>query len=417
MKRTPYLAVLVALLTGYAYASSLQAVAAYTFTCNGNQNQRSGPCPKGGRPESLILGSDGKFYGAAQVSMEGDSAPNGGTVFSLASARVKVLHTFVPGPDKNYADGNLPGLLTEGPDGKLYGETVYGGNDGCNGYCGYGVLYRVNRDGSGFRVIHKFCSETNCADGVDGYALVAGTDGNVYGTTMGGGSNTCEGYPCGTLFRVTPSTGKYEVVVNLDETTGGIPSGLIVAADQTFWGTTEIGSQGQTLFHYTEATGELQSVPMNFPKVNGLIPQGRLLTIGPHGNFYGVYEIYGVSGAGLFEFHVGDQQTQLFPFYTNQDGAGTPLTMLFASDGNLWIGDLNGSDGYGDIVALSPSDGRLIRRLSPFSSSAAIGAYPSEISQFQDGTLWGTTIQFGKAFTNHFADGTVFHLNAGLPPR
>ena len=236
MKRTPYLAVLVALLTGYAYASSLQAVAAYTFTCNGNQNQRSGPCPKGGRPESLILGSDGKFYGAAQVSMEGDSAPNGGTVFSLASARVKVLHTFVPGPDKNYADGNLPGLLTEGPDGKLYGETVYGGNDGCNGYCGYGVLYRVNRDGSGFRVIHKFCSETNCADGVDGYALVAGADGNVYGTTMGGGSNTCEGYPCGTLFRVTPSTGKYEVVVNFDETTGGIPSGLIVAADQTFLG-------------------------------------------------------------------------------------------------------------------------------------------------------------------------------------
>jgi len=415
MKRTTQLAVFVALLSGCAYAAAHQPVAAYTFLCNGGQ-LRSGPCPEGGRPDSLIRGSDGNFYGTAQVSEEGDSAPNGGTVFSLSRTGLKVLHTFLPGPNKDYANGNLPAMLTEGPDGKLYGETTYGGINGCNGYCGYGVLFRVNRDGSVFEVIHKYCSETNCVDGSFGGVLVVGTDGNVYGTS-GGGPNLCEGYPCGTLFRVTPSTGRYEVVVNFDDTTGGIPSGLIVAADHTFWGMLAIGSQGQMLFHYTESTGTLHSIPMNFPKVNGLIPQGELLTIGPQGAFYGVYEIYGMSGAGLFEFQPGNTQTQLFPFYTNQDGAGFPITMLFASDGNLWITDFNGSNGYGDIITISPSNGSLLQRLSPFSSVGAVGAYPNSLIQLNDGTLWGTTTQYGKASSGHFADGTIFGLNAGLPPR
>ena len=52
------------------YAASQEPVAVYTFTCTGNASQRVGPCPQGGRPISLIQGSDSNFYGAAQVSSE-----------------------------------------------------------------------------------------------------------------------------------------------------------------------------------------------------------------------------------------------------------------------------------------------------------------------------------------------------------
>jgi len=413
MKRTTYLAVLVVLLAGYAYAANPQPVAVYTFTCNGNSFFRSGACPQGGRPDSLILGSDGNFYGAAQVSMEGSSAPNGGTVFSLTPAgTLTVLHTFAPGPNKNYPGGNLGGLVTEGPDGKIYGETIYGGIGGCNGYCGAGVLYRVNKDGSGFQIVHRYCSKPNCADGEYGGVLVVGTDNNVYGTTYYGGSNNA-----GAMFKVTPSTGAYEVVFNFNVSTiGENPSSLVVASDGTFWGTAS-SDQGEMLFHYTEASENMTWVPMNFPLVKGLPSAGSMLTFGPGGNFYGIYFIYGTSGAGMFEIEPDGSNLQLFPFYTDQDGAGAPQIMLFATDGNFWIDDYNGSDGYGDIVTLSPSDGSLIQRLSPFSATAAVGAYPAGLIQIKDGTLWGTTGQYGTASKGHFADGTVFSLNAGLPPR
>ena len=126
MKGKSLLVVLFAsLLAGSAYGASSQPVVAFTFVCTTNQFQGSGPCPKGGRPGPLVQGSDGNFYGTAQVSSEGNSQPNGGTVFSLTPAGVfKLLHKFTAAPN-NYANGNNPGLLIEGPDGNLYGTTPF----------------------------------------------------------------------------------------------------------------------------------------------------------------------------------------------------------------------------------------------------------------------------------------------------
>ncbi len=421
MKRTIYSAVLVALMAASAYASGSPFSAIYTFACNGDTVERIGPCPNGGRPESLIQGSDGNFYGTAQVSMEGVSEPNGGVVFSLTPAGTeKVLHTFTPGPDKNYPDGNIPGLLSEGPDGKLYGVTNFGGNANCSGYCGNGVLYRVNRDGTGFTVIHKFCSDTNCADGLYPGAMVSGTDGNVYGTTQAGGSGgSCSGNGCGTLFRVTPSTGAYEVVLNFTNTNGGNPSNLVVASDGTFYGIA-LGTTAVVLFHYTEATGTLQSFSVSFPLIDGILPSSPLMmTLGPNGNVYGLYGVYAENGAGVFEVNPDGSNLQLFPFYTTNPGRGTPYAMILASDGNFWVADESGIDGkgYGDMITLSPTDGSLIHTLQPFSPTSPLGVFPATLIQAGNGLMWGSTIQFGKASEKHFGDGTVFSLNAGLPPK
>ena len=420
MKRTLLFAAFLVLFASSAFAANAQPVALYTFICTGNQLFRNGPCPQGGRPDSLIQGSDGNFYGAAQDSMEGSSSPTGGTVFSVTpTGKFTLLHTFSPGASKTYPNGNLPGLLTEGPDGKLYGDTLYGGNSGCNGYCGYGLLYRVNRNGTGFKIIHKFCSEANCADGLDGYAaLVLGTDGNLYGTTYYGGTGNCSPYGgCGTIFRVTPSTGAYEVVYNFNfATTGENPSGLILAPDGTFYGSTA-SSLGELLFHYTEATGTLTTAVVNFPLINGLPARGSESLFGPNGNLYGIYGIYGTSGLGIFEVQTDGSNLQLFPFYTTQDGGGQPDGLILASDGNFWMADITGDTGSGNIITISPTDGTLIQTLTPFGESAPVGAYPMELIQAKDGTLWGSTDSFGKATKGHFGDGTVFSLNVGLPPR
>jgi uncharacterized repeat protein (TIGR03803 family) len=420
MKGKFSLVIFLALLAASAYANGQQPVAVNTFICNGNAFQRVGNCPNGGRPDSLIQGSDGNFYGAAQDSMEGSSTPTGGTVFSLTPAgKFALLHTFAAGTNKTYPNGNLPGFVAEGSDGKIYGTTLFGGVGGCNGYCGSGVLYRVSKTGTGFQVLHKFCSQANCTDGGDG-ALVAGTDGNLYGASVSGGTGaSCGQYyqGCGTIFRVTPSSGTYKVVFNFDfTTTGAFPSGLVLAADGTFYGL-ESGTTGENLFHYTPATGAFQTFGVNFPLINGLPSAGGSLTLGPNGNFYGLYHIYAVSGEGLFEVQPDGSNLQLFPFYTTQEGAGSPNGLLLATDGNFWIANFNGSSGYGDIISLSPTDGTLLQTLTPFSASAAVGAYPVSLVQAKDGTLWGSTDQYGKASAGHFADGTVFSLNVGLPPR
>lgn len=304
----------------------------------------------------------------------------------------------------------------EGPDGKLYGEAIYGGVDGCDGYCGYGVLFRINRDGSDFQVVHRFCSETNCADGTFGSPLLIGTDGNIYGAGGSGAGICTSSSICGVIFRVTPATGEYQVVFNFDSSTGSFSSGFIVGSDGTFWGTSE-NSQSEMLFHYTEATGTMQAFPVNFPEINRLPSSGTVSIQGTNGNFYGMYGVYGLTGDGIFEVDADGSNLTLFPFFTSQDRVGDPLSMLLASDGNFYIDEYNGSTGYGSILQVSPSTGQTLQTFSPFGANAPVGAYPVTIFQASNGTFWGTTVQYGKPPKGKFADGTIFNLNLGLPPR
>jgi uncharacterized repeat protein (TIGR03803 family) len=392
------------LCAGCALAAD-QSAPAYTFVCSGSG---LGPCPNGGRPDSLIIGSDGNFYGAAQVTTWETSLVTGGNIFSLTPAgKFTVLHTFSPGVNKNFPDGDLPFTLTEGPDGNLYGATIYGGVDGCDGDCGYGVLFRVGRTGTGFQLVHKFCSQTDCSDGSLPTAMVVGTDGNLYGTTSAGGSDYT-----GTIFRVTPSSGAYKVVFNFSSSHGGQnPSNLIAGPDGTFYGT----SSGTTelLFHYTPATGVVTTAPLNFPALS----HGSGLALGPNGNFYGFYFVYGINGVSLFEVEPNGGNLQIFPFYNTIDGGGTPDGLLLASDGNFWVADYNGSSEYGDIISLSPTDGSLLQTLTPFGTTSSIGGWPAGLVQASDGTLWGPSEIYGSASKGHFALGTVFNVNAGLPAR
>jgi len=358
MKGKFLLVVLFASLAGSAYGASSQPVVAFTFVCTTNQFQGSGPCPKGGRPGPLLQGSDGNFYGTAQVSSEGNSQPNGGTVFSLTPAGVfKLLHTFTAAPNK-YANGNNPGLLIEGPDGKLYGTTLFGGINN------NGVLYRVGKNGLGFQVIHQFCSKANCTDGASG-ALVVGTDGNLYGSSFTGGTGNCGQYyqGCGTIFRVTPSSGAYEVVFSFDpSTTGEFPLGITPTSDGTLHGTAS-GPSGIELFHYTPATGVFKTVAPN-----GLPTQPRTsLILGPNDNFYGLYHEYGTCCDGLFEVGLDGSHLQLFPEISTLRSGSTEGLHL-ASDHNFWLADYNGGSGAGAIMTLSPSQGTVLQTLAPFGS-------------------------------------------------
>src|SRR5688572_4593677 len=70
--------------------------------------------------------------------------------------------------------------VIEGSDGVLYGTTVYGGASPVSSfYTDAGVVFRMNKDGSGFRILHHF-SRT---DGSSPGPLLEASDGNLYGST------------------------------------------------------------------------------------------------------------------------------------------------------------------------------------------------------------------------------------------
>lgn len=101
-----------------------------------------------------------------------------------------VLYKFTGGDD----GANPSAALIRDPAGNVYGTTVSGGASGM------GVVFMLSPTGQQ-TVLHSF---TGGSDGANPYgALLRDSEGNLYGTTYGGGSTACSG-GCGVVFRLKP---------------------------------------------------------------------------------------------------------------------------------------------------------------------------------------------------------------------
>jgi uncharacterized repeat protein (TIGR03803 family) len=356
----------------------------YTFVCTGPQDQ--GNCPDGGVPNSITQGSNGTFYGTAAATTE-STGQSGGLVFSLTSSgEFSVLYKFTPGAKGNFPDGEDPIQIFQGPDGKLYGET------GVGGAYNVGTLFRLNTDGSGFQLLHSFC--VSCANGYNPQGMVAGADGNVYGTTEYGGEN-CE-ESCGGIFQINVTTGSYKLV----RTLGLNPSNMVVGPNGTLYGLED----GPGMFNYNALTGGFQVTKLALTGVP-VYP-----VFGTNGNLYGLSE-NALKGVGLFEVQPNGTGLQTFPIIANFgliEGEATPLVL--GSDGNLWMTRFGGTFGNGEILTFSSTNGSLIQAISPFAPTASVGAYPSAMIPATGGTLWGTTTDFGDVPSGDYGQGVVFSL-------
>jgi uncharacterized repeat protein (TIGR03803 family) len=98
--------------------------------------------------------------------------------------------------------------LVQASDGNFYGPTFAGGTNinPCASFqffpAGCGTLFKISPLGT-LTTLYNFCSQANCTDGWAPFnRLIQGTDGNLYGTTQGGGLVPCN-YGCGTIFRLS----------------------------------------------------------------------------------------------------------------------------------------------------------------------------------------------------------------------
>ncbi len=219
-----------------------------------------------------------------------------GAVYVLTRAGAgsdAVLHSF------GYSDGAFPqGSVAEDSSGHLYGTAGQGGSSGC------GVVYKMTNIGTGYTVLHNF----TCAP--DGYfpgSVVLDAQGNIYGGTSSGGDvQTCPFYGCGIIYKISPS-GQETILHTFHGTEGAVPNELMWGADGNLWGTTAGGGthdQG-TIFKIT--TGGTYTDVYDFEGyLNGGVPYAGLIQDSA-GNFYGTVGggIEGCiqSGCGMiFEF-------------------------------------------------------------------------------------------------------------------
>jgi uncharacterized repeat protein (TIGR03803 family) len=145
----------------------------------------------GGSASLLTPDSSGALYGVA-----GGGKFQQGVVFKLAVDRTySVLHNFCP--QTFCEDGAAPESgVTLDDSGNIFGVTSGGGV----GSPRTGTVYEVS--GKSETVLHSFCSEPDCADGeVPVSTLLMDGNGNLFGTTRGGGANpSLEG----TVFEISP---------------------------------------------------------------------------------------------------------------------------------------------------------------------------------------------------------------------
>lgn len=171
------------------------------------------------------------------ATLSGGSFGNSGTVFTLPQDRTySILHAFT-----GSRDGGSPqaGLIAD-DNGNLYGTTSGGGGPEGGGA---GTVFKLAPDGTGFTVLHTFADRS---DGDSPEArLLADSAGNLYGTTAFGGALGCNASAgCGTVFKVAPDGTGFIVLHSFVGGTndGATPqSGLIADTEGSLYGTTRFG--------------------------------------------------------------------------------------------------------------------------------------------------------------------------------
>jgi len=336
---------------------------------------------------ALIQGSDGNFYGTTGYG----GASGFGTVFRMTpDGTVTTLVSF------NGANGFHPGAkLVEGAGGSFYGTTAFGGTSGNNG-----TVFQVTSAGT-LTTLVTF-------DGTNGShpaaALVLGTNGDFYGTTLRGGAKNL-----GTVFRMNLE-GALTTLVSFNGANGSTPfAALVQGTDNNLYGTCSSGGAGGqygVVYKLTQAGG--LTTLKAFGGSNGENPAGGLIQVSD-GSFYGTTEFGGDLGtdAGygfgtVFKVTSDGTLTRLAVF-NSANGSFCISALVQGSDGNFYGTTAGGGSGGGGTVFRMTTSG-VLTTLVTF--NGANGSTPvAPLIQGSDGNFYGTT-EFGGAG----GLGTVFKV-------
>jgi len=235
---------------------------------------------------ALTFDARGNLYGSAN----GGGAYYEGGVFELKRSgdqwKERIIHNFTG------SDGGVPGEVNLAWDsaGDLYGTAQAGGRYGS------GVVYKLAPSSGGSwieKVLYNFTGNSDGGDPTSG--VIFDANGNLYGTASGGGMQVCgigpTYYYCGTIFELTPSTGKWKfhLLHAFDGSDGWSPFfGLILSSAGSLYGTAASGGPDNygVVFRLSQSGDSWTETMLHFfDSKDGSTPQGLILD--QHGTLYG----------------------------------------------------------------------------------------------------------------------------------
>jgi len=261
----------------------------------------------GSKPYGSLTLANGALYGTTFIG----GASNLGTLFRMntSGGGYTNLHVFAGGA----ADGANPeGDLT------LSGTNFYGlASQG--GAAGLGVVFRVNTNGTGYTNLHSFAGYPNDGAGPPGSLTLAGS--TLYGMTQEGGPSASR---LGAVFKINTDGSDYRILHFFAGGTGdgATPLGSLTLANGWLYGMTSVGgaSNKGTVFRVsTDGSSYTNFHSFAGGTNDGATPYGSLLLSGS--TLYGMTYYGGSNNVGVM-FTLSnlpsDPPASLTMIYTNQ---------------------------------------------------------------------------------------------------
>jgi uncharacterized repeat protein (TIGR03803 family) len=375
---------------------------------------------------ALVFDAAGNLYG---TTGSGGNAPcSCGTVYQLTpngdgTWTENILYNFLGGDD---GFGPIAPLVFDSA-GNLYGTTGAGGGS-ANCQDGCGTVFELSPNSGGTwteQIIHVFTGR----DGVLPLAVIFDTAGNLYGTTIYGGTGPChqgDQLGCGIVFELSSSGGGWTetVLYNFtDGNDGGFPAtGLTFDSAGRLYGTTSSGGPGLyhngTVFELSPRSNGrwIEKVLHGF---NGTTDGGDPMAgviFDSHGNLFGTARGAGARGCGtVFELTSVKAHWHFQVIYALQgqrDGCYAESAVAFDPAGNLWTNSNGSSDmlgAFGAVFELAPYKGgglwkfkwSHVFRIDGLGGSAPFGGLIVD----NVGNVYGVTLFGGTA-----NDGVVYEI-------
>jgi len=273
--------------------------------------------PTGG----VIRDSNGNLYGTTFIG-QANVGYGYGVVYKVDTAgHLTVLHNFTNG-----ADGGDPyGGVIRDPKGNLYG-TASGGTTS-----GAGTVFKIDTSGH-LAVLYSF---TGGADGGYPYgALIPDWKGNLYGTTNGGGASGA-----GVAFKIDTSGHETVLYSFTGGNDGGYPlAGLTFDPEGNLYGTTNGGGASGAGVVFKIDTSGHETVLYSFTGGDdGGYPLWVVVARDCAGNLYGTTGSGGASNMGVvFKIDTLGNETVLHSFTGGADGGNPYVGVIVSPEGKLY---------------------------------------------------------------------------------
>lgn len=330
------------------------------------------------------------------------------TATPLTAQVFSVLHEFAGVP----TDGANPGCQLVLVGNTLYGTAQCGGNAYAGTPWGYGTVFKVNTDGTGYRTLYKITTQSfgnPLGLLLSGVTLYVAADGA--GPVGGLFAVNTNGTGVRTLHVFSPMSGP-----NYTNSDGAL-----------YWGQGQLTLSGTIFALNTNGTGF--TILHHFAPTSGSYTPGQFSTfVPPYTNSDGAFPfcglllsgdtLYGTTGAGgssgwgtVFAINTNGTGFTNLHYFTGSDGGSPGIYGTLVLSGNTLYGGVgSGSAGSGTVFAIN-TDGTGFRTLYSFTAASGANATNSDGVGPCGLILSGNTLYGGTWGGGAWGNGTVFALN------